>query len=126
MSGRRFGRAMQIEHLSEFLCAAHVGQQVESPFEDKGGIGLIADPKQFKTSVVSALAEYPNVRILSDMNYQELGNARSEMLGSTRSFRTMVFLDFQKIYERKKAKCSCVIGHDFIRKIKRKLVMLLN
>lgn len=100
---------MRIEHLLEFFCAAHVAQQVESPWEDRGGIALVAEPGQLKTSIAGkALGPYPNAKVLSDVNVTELSNLRGDMVSNR--FKTLVFLDFQKLYERNSDTASNVEG----------------
>jgi hypothetical protein len=103
------GGRMKIEHLLEFICAAHVAQQIESPWLDRGGIGLVAEPGQLKTTLAEkALGAYFNVKVLSDVNVVELGNLRGDL--ATNRFRTIVFLDFQKLYERNQDTASNIEG----------------
>jgi hypothetical protein len=99
---------MRVEHLVEFLCAAHVAQQVESPWQDRGGIGLVAEPESLKTTLAGALGVYPNVRMLSDVNVTELANLRGDMVSNT--YKTIVFLDYQKIFERHQDSAANIQG----------------
>lgn len=99
---------VRIEHLIEFLAAAHVGQQMEGPHEDRGGIMLVAEPGENKSTIINALGYYSNIRLLSDINSTEISNLRSEMVSG--KYKTLAFFDMKKLYERHKASSSNVEG----------------
>jgi len=99
---------MHVEDLMEFLCAAHVGQQVDGPYTDRCGVGLVAEPEQLKTSLVQPLAEYPNCRVVSDVNVTELANLRGDLVSNR--YRSIVFMDYQKVWERQSSSSKNIEG----------------
>lgn len=100
---------MKASTLVDVLCAAHLSGYVEGPYPSKGGIMLTAGPEMLKTSFLKVLEEYPSAAMLSDLNTQQLIKMRDQIAGGL--IRSMVFLDFQKVYERQGPVSLNVEGH---------------
>lgn len=90
---------MKIDSLIQVLCAAHLAHKVRSPFSQRGGVMLVAPPGALKTSLVSILDSYPDVVMASDFTTRTMVRFRD--LAATGKVRTVVFTDFQKLYERR-------------------------
>ena len=91
-----------VQEIVTFLQAAHVSQETDWGFEERGAIALVAAPEQLKTTILmAALKRYPDVQLVSDMNTREWGNLKDDLV--SKRFMTIGFLDYQKIWERKEA-----------------------
>jgi hypothetical protein len=92
----------------EFLCACHVACQVDSPFTGRGGVVLSAPPEHLKTTMATVLDEYPNALVLSDINGPQLDKMRQDFISER--WRSIVFTDYQKVWERDPRVSSNVEG----------------
>jgi hypothetical protein len=85
--------------LIEFLDAAVNTKEVAGPYEERGGIMLVAYPGSLKTTIVrAAVKPYPAVMVRSDMNVQQWIKIRDDFV--TGRYHGLAFTDFEKIYQR--------------------------
>lgn len=82
---------------------------VDSPFEQAGGMFLVAPPGQLKTAVLKQLEALPDTRGFSDMNTRDLLRVRDEI--AARSVRAILFYDWQKIFERRVETAQNICGN---------------
>lgn len=87
-----------IQTMMEVLSAAHLARYVESPFQSRGGIFLVAPPGAMKSTILSSLEVYNDAVVLSDLNTQALGHLRESITAGT--IGTIAISDLQKVYER--------------------------
>lgn len=96
MSGEEEVRATD---LVEVLCAAHLGNLVEGPFQERGGLMLVGPPGVLKTTFVSALDHaYQDAIMVSDINVQSLIRLRDAIASG--KINTLVLPELAKVYER--------------------------
>ncbi len=100
---------MRVETLLEVLWAATLTGRVQSKFDSRGGMFLVAPPGQLKTSLLSIFDGQPGVLSFSDMTTNSLVAAR-DMIAS-RKIHTLTFYDFQKLYERRADTASNIVGN---------------
>jgi hypothetical protein len=87
------------ETLCEILDAAHLSKYVETSFQNRGGLLVIAPPGSLKDMLIEyALEEYPNALVLSDLNINTLMKMRDDLVSNR--FATMAFPEFAKLYAR--------------------------
>jgi len=98
----------KLENFIEVLWAATLTHRVESRFQSRGGILLVAPPAHFKTTMLRAVEDMPGVQSYSDITTTGLVEAR-DMIAS-KKIHTLMFYDLQKIYERKAETASNIIG----------------
>ena len=90
---------MQIASLIEFLDAAIYTKYVVGPYEERGGVMLVAYPGSFKTSIVnSSVQGHPDVMKTSDLNVQQWLKVKDDFI--TGRYTCLAFTDFEKIYQR--------------------------
>jgi hypothetical protein len=90
---------MRASDLVEVMCAAHLGNMVESPFSERGGIMLVGPPGVLKTTFVSVLDQtYQDAVMMSDVNVKSLVQLR-DVIAQGR-VTTLVFPELAKLYER--------------------------
>lgn len=100
---------MKASELVEILCAAHLGNMVESPFKERGGIMLVGPPGVLKTTFVSALdSQYQDVVMMSDINVKSLVRFRDPIAAG--KINTLVLPELAKVYERLDATAKNVEG----------------
>lgn len=100
---------MKASELVEVLCAAHLGNMVESPFKERGGIMVVGPPGVLKTTFVSVLdSQYQDVVMMSDCNVKSLVRFRDPI--SQGKINTLVLPELAKIYERLDATAKNVEG----------------
>jgi len=100
---------MNAADLLEILCAAHLGNMVESPFQDRGGIMLVGPPGVLKTTFVNVIdSQYHDAISLSDVNVKALVQLRDQI--SSGKINTLVLPELAKIYERNEATAKNVEG----------------
>jgi hypothetical protein len=93
----------------EFLWASTLTHRVESRFQDRGGILLVAPPASLKTSILAAIGKNAaGVMTLSDITVQALVQARDSI--ASKKIHTLMFYDLQKIYERRQDTAINIIG----------------
>ena len=101
---------MKLSVLTDIISAAHLTRFVEGPYDQRGGIMIVAPPGHFKSTILeAALADYPDVLRLSDLNVQQLGMLKESLLSGR--YNTLAFGEFQKLYERNPATASNLEGH---------------
>lgn len=101
---------MKPQTLIDVFDAAHLTRYVESEeFPKRGGIMVVGPPGALKTSLMLlGIQVYPDALILSDLNVTSLMGLRDELIGGR--FSTIVFPEFEKLYQRKAESSSNVEG----------------
>lgn len=100
---------MRASELVEVLCAAHLGNLVEGPFQERGGIMLVGPPGILKTTFVSVLdKQYQDALMVSDINVQSLIRLRDQIASGR--INTLVLPELAKLYERSSVTSSNVEG----------------
>ena len=100
---------MQLSTLIDVVCAAHLTAYVDSPFESRGGMILVAYGESLKTSVLEILEYYhPGALVQTDLTVQALAKLRERIAQG--QIHSLVLTDFQKIYERHVQVASNVEG----------------
>jgi len=90
---------MRASDLVEILCAAHLGNMVEGPFQERGGIMVVGPPGVLKTTFVSVLdQQYQDAIMLSDINVKSLIQLRDAIASG--KINTLVLPELGKLYER--------------------------
>lgn len=99
-SVRKQAPKVQVSTLVECLGALHLSSYVEGPFEDRGGLLLLAPPGSLKSTIVNMVADNyrPEARALSDVNVPKLVELRERI--AVGEPRTLVFPELEKVYER--------------------------
>lgn len=100
---------MKASTLTEVLWACTMSHYVDGDFIQRGGILLVAPPGQFKTQFLNALDRVPGTRLLSDMTTNDLKSIRDQI--GSRDISTLVFLDMQKLYERRQDTAHNIVGN---------------
>lgn len=101
-------RSIPVVAMTEALVAAHLSTCVDAPFGDCGGIILVGPPGVLKSTLLYTLDEYPNARIISDLNVQSLSEMRESI--ASKSIRTLVIPELAKLYQRDPRTASNVEG----------------
>ena len=100
---------MKLASLFEFITAAHQSVEVHSPFEQRGGIMVIAGPESLKTAIVkTALRQMPRALCFSDLTLKQLVVLR-DGIGDGK-FSTLGFTELEKLYERQASVADNVEG----------------
>lgn len=93
----------------EFVDAAADTKFVQGPYEERGGIMLVAYPGSFKTTVVrGALMTHSDAMVTSDLNVQQWIKIRDDFV--TNRYTVLGFTDFEKIYQRHHSTASHIEG----------------
>jgi len=100
---------MHITSLLEVLHAAHHSWLVHSPWEERGGILIIAPPGQLKTTIILTLEAYSEALCLSDINIRSMKSVRDQVLGGR--YKTIAFGELEKLYARNPATAANVEAH---------------
>src|SRR6266849_9404066 len=101
---------MKVRSVLEVLDAAHLTKFVHSPFPTRGGILLIGPPETLRTTLIdSALSDYPDALVLSDINVKQLIEMREDM--SAGKITTLAFTELAKLYARNPAVAKNIEGH---------------
>jgi len=92
---------VEARDLVELLSAAHLTAYVQdSRFSDRGGIMLVAPPGGIKSTFVMELEKhYSDVMCLTDLTMKSLAVFRERIVSGR--YHTLVFPEFQKLYERR-------------------------
>lgn len=90
---------MQLETMIEVLYAAHLSYRVQSRFPSRGGLFLVSPPGHLKTSVLNILNPLMGVVGFSDIQSNNLAQAREQICGN--KITTLLLYDVQKIFERR-------------------------
>lgn len=109
MSIQSSSTSLPIVAMAEALVAAHLSSCVDTPFKDYGGIILVGPPGVLKTTLLYTLEDYPNVRVISDLNVQALAEMREAI--ASKSVRSLVIPEMAKLYERDPRTASNLEGH---------------
>jgi hypothetical protein len=100
---------MNAADLLEIMCAAHLGNMVEGPFQDRGGVMLVGPPGVLKTTFVNVIdQQYHDAISLSDVNVKALIQLRDQI--SSGKINTLVLPELAKIYERNDSTAKNVEG----------------
>lgn len=100
---------MKTGDLVEVLCAAHLGNLVEGPFEERGGMMIVGPPGVLKTTFVSVLdKQYQDAIMVSDINVKSLIQLRDAIAAG--KVNTLVLPELAKLYERADVTSSNVEG----------------
>jgi len=89
---------LKAQTLIEVICAAHYSAFVQSEWQERGGMILVAPPGHLKTTWLSFLSDYPGVYLTTDLNSQMLARLKDDITGNM--IRTIIISDLQKLYER--------------------------
>lgn len=93
---------MQIENLFKLTSAAHYSFMVESPFKQRGGILLVADQGNMKSTIVEkSLRPFPDALVYSDLTLKQLAVIRNQIANGV--YNTLGFLELEKIYARQQS-----------------------
>jgi hypothetical protein len=93
----------------EFVDAACDTKFVQGPYEERGGVMLVAYPGSFKTTVVkTAMEPHADAMVTSDLNVQQWIKIRDDFV--TGRFTALGFTDFEKIYQRHSSTSSHIEG----------------
>lgn len=99
---------MEYSTLVEIVAATHLSKFVQSPFDSRGGLMLVAPPGAFKTTITETMDEFPSTHIVSDINVQSLIKMKDAFLSN--QITTLGFSDFAKLYKRHASVASNVEG----------------
>lgn len=91
------------------LHAAHHTWLVESPWEERGGLLIIAPPGQLKTTCIYTLDCYNDVLCVSDLNVRSLKSIRDNVLSGR--YKTLAFGEMEKLYARNPATAANIEAH---------------
>lgn len=100
---------MKLTTLLEVLWASTITHRVESKFRSRGGVFVVAPPGHLKTSILHTLETQIGVSSYSDMVSNDLSEARD--LIAANKIHTLIFYDFQKLYERRADTAANIIGN---------------
>jgi hypothetical protein len=100
---------MRVGTLLEVLHAAHYTWLVESPWEERGGIMLVAPPGQLKTTLVYTLEKCSEACTTSDINMISMKGLRDLVLAGR--YKTICFGELEKLYARNPATAANIESH---------------
>ena len=100
---------MKVHSLLETLHAAQHTWLVEGPWDERGGILLVAPPGQLKTTLVYTLDNYSDALCCSDVNIHSLKSIRDSVLGGR--YHTIAFGEMEKLYARNPATAANIEAH---------------
>ena len=89
---------MKAETVVQVLCAAHLSWAVESRWQERGGLILVAPPGQIKTTFLMFLEQFYGAYVSTDLNSQMMAKLKDDIIAER--IRTIVIPDIQKLYER--------------------------
>lgn len=87
--------------IADVLAAAHLTHRVASAFPDRGGIFFVSYPGSLKSSLIKTLKQFPDARVFSDLNQQQMKEMRDALCQG--KVRTVAFDEFNKLYQRNAA-----------------------
>jgi hypothetical protein len=99
---------MRFESMIEVNAAMHLSYDVESEFNQRGGIMYIAPPGQLKTTAIEIVELFPHARIISNLTVKSLSVMRQDFIGG--QLRTMGISDFENIYRRHSSVAANIEG----------------
>lgn len=100
---------MQVNALIEFIDAAMDTRYVQGPYEERGGLFLVAYPGALKSTILKAgLRGHIDAMVLSDLNVKQWIRLRDDFV--TGRYTAMGFTDFEKIYQRHGSTSSHIEG----------------
>lgn len=110
ISKKGYNPPVRPQSLLEILDAAHLSQYVTSPYPQRGGIMIVGPPLSLKSTMVeSALCEYPNSLILSDINVNTLTQIKDDLASGC--YPTIAFPAFEKLYQRNPSTAQNIEGY---------------
>jgi len=93
----------------EFIDAACDTQFVYGPYEERGGIMLVAYPGSLKSTILKgSMSHHPEAMVVSDLNVQQWIKIRDDFV--TGRYNALGFTDFEKIYQRHSSTSSHIEG----------------
>jgi hypothetical protein len=98
-----------LSEMMDVLTAACVSWTVDCNFDNAGGIFLVSSPEQLKTTILAAMASIDGVHAESDLTTRKLTELRDRI--AAKRIRTLLFYDFQKLYERRGEVASNIMGN---------------
>lgn len=106
---KKSAQATTVRDFLSVLSAIHLSSYVDSPFKDRGGLWLVGPPGSLKTTCVDFLDDnFSDALVLSDVNVQTLTKMKDRISGG--AIRTLVFSEWQKIYDRHPSVSSGIEG----------------
>jgi hypothetical protein len=99
---------MHYQTLLEIVAAVHLASTTDSPFDQRGGMFLVAPPGSFKSTITTICHQYRGALILSDVNVQSLVKLKETIQGG--EIKTLAFTDFGKLYKRNPAVAANIEG----------------
>jgi hypothetical protein len=99
---------MRFDSLCEIITAVHLSVYVTGPFEQRGGLMLVAPPGHLKTTAAEILQEYERTLVVSDVTVKTLTAMRDDLLGG--NVYTLIFSDYGKIHKRHGSVASNIEG----------------
>jgi hypothetical protein len=100
---------VRVTSLVEFIDAAADTRYVTGPFEERGGLMLVAFPGSFKTTIVRAAVDHHSDSLVtSDLNVHQWMKIREDFI--TGRYSTLAFVDFEKLYQRHSSTSSHIEG----------------
>lgn len=90
---------MRAQSLIQFLDAAVDTKHIAGPFDERGGIMIVAPPGSLKTTVIdNALSAHADTIICSDLNVHQWMKIKDEFI--SQRYTAMGFPEFEKLYQR--------------------------
>jgi hypothetical protein len=86
------------EIITDVVAAAHLSYRVISTYRERGGLFFVSYPQMLKSTMISTLRQFPDARVLSDMNAQQMAQLREAICEGR--IRTVAFDEFNKLYQR--------------------------
>lgn len=101
-------RPLKFGTLCEVIAAVHLSVYVKGPFEQRGGLMLVAPPGHLKTTAAEILSEFERTLIISDLTVKSVIGMRDDLIGG--NIYTLVFSDYAKIHKRHNSVSSNIEG----------------
>lgn len=89
---------MKFSTLCEIIGAVHLSIYVKGPFEERGGLMLVAPPGHLKTTAAELLSEFERTLVISDLTVKSIIGMRDHLVGG--NVYTLIFSDYAKIHKR--------------------------
>lgn len=100
---------MHVSSLIEFIDAACDTKFVQGPYEERGGLMLVAYPGSLKSTILRlGMYHHSDAMVLSDLNVKQWLKMREDFV--TGRFSALGFTDFEKIYQRHSSTSSHIEG----------------
>ena len=99
---------MEYSTLVEIVAAVHLSRYVQSPFDSRSGLFLVAPPGAFKTTITETMDEFQSTQVIADINVQSLVQMKEMFLAN--QITTLAFSDFAMIYKRHSSTSAHIEG----------------